>query len=132
MSFGDVSKIGSNEGYGGVKVIRHGLIASKYEWYGDLSKAAEHYYKDYLWESNPGKYWKRIHGWGSPVDSIPFPIFMHTLKRNQDYQKMLKVYPEYFDYYFLGRIRGPKGRRLSKEEEITKLKEIMKHDTELK
>jgi len=128
----DVSKMGSNEGYGGVKVITHGLIASKYEWYGDYSKAAEHYYKDHLWESNPGKYWKRINGWGSPGDSMPFPNYMGELKRNQDYQKMLKVYPEYFDYYFLGRIIGPNGMKLSKEEEIRRMKEEMKYDTELK
>lgn len=55
-----------------------------------------------------------------------------SIKRNQEYERMLRVYPEYFEYYFLGRIRGPKGRKLSKEEEIQKLKEKMKYDTELK
>lgn len=125
----DVSKIGARYGYDSVQVeaITNGLIASKFEAYGDLPKAAEYYYKDYQVETNSKKYWKSKYSWGSPGDFMPFPGFMYTLKRNQDYQKMLKVYPEYFDYYFLrDRYKG------SKEEKMKMLKERMKYDTEFK
>lgn len=110
----------------GVKVITDGLIASKYEWYGDLSKAADYYYKDYLVQSGK-KPWKSKHNWGSPGDSTPFPLFMGVLEQNQDYQRMVKVYPEYFNYYFnLDLYKG------SEKEKVKKLREKMKYDTELK
>lgn len=128
----DMSKVGDVGAYAlGPEVVTDGLIASKYEWYGDLSKAADYYYKDYL--VHIGKRpWKSKHSWSSPGDSTPFPIFMYVLKRNQDYERMLKVYPEYFNYCFLGRVKGPKGLKVSKKEEMKWLKNEMKYDTELK
>jgi hypothetical protein len=130
----DAARVGAAYEYNSAQVtaITNGLIASKYEAYGDLYKAAEYYYKDYLSETNPKKYWKSKHAWSSPGDFMPFPGFMSTLKQNQDYRKMLKAYPEYFNYSFLGRIKGPNGRKMSKEEEINKLKENMAYDLELK
>lgn len=125
----NLSRMGPDEGYVlGVKVITYGLIASKYEWYGDLSKAADYYYKDYLVQI--GKMpWRSKHNWSSPGDSTPFPIFMETLKQNQDYKRMLEVYPEYYDYYFFADTNRYKGSRAEK----TKiLQEEVKHDAELK
>lgn len=123
----DMSKVGDVGAYAlGPEVVTDGLIASKYEQYGDFSKAADYYYKDYLVQIGE-RPWKSKHSWSSPGDSTPFPIYMYVLKRNQDYKRMLKVYPEYFDYYFLGdRYKG------SKENKIRLLKEQMKYDSELK
>ena len=121
----DVSRMGSMEGYEmGVKVVTDGLIASKFEWYGDLSKAADYYYMDYMVEigSRP---WASSHNWSSPGDSTPFPIVMEVLKRNQDYKRMLKIYPEYFDYYF-SQFKG------TKKEKTIKIKDEIKYDKELK
>lgn len=121
----DISKMGSTEAYEmGVDVITEGLIASKYERYGDFSKAADYYYYDYLVQIGK-RPWKSEHSWSSPGDSTPFPTFMHVLKRNQDYQRMLKVYPEYFNYYF-HRFKG------TLKEKTNLIEEQMRHDPELK
>ena len=131
-SFGevDVSNIGPKGEY---EIITDGLIAAKYERYGDFSKAADYYYKDYLTESNPQKYWKSKHNWSNEGgDSTPFPLFMDTLKQNQDYLRMLKVYPEYYAYSYLGRVKGPGGVNVSKEDEEKFIKNEMQYDSELK
>ncbi len=117
----DVAKIGITWGYGSWRtdVISYGLIASKYGEYGDSYKAAEYYYKDYLCERFPKRYWKSKHNWpGGPGDSRPFSNFMGELEYNQEYQKMLRFYPEYYDYLFLTRYSGSKKQnkqRLEKE-----------------
>lgn len=124
----DISKIGGVGAYVLVGVITDGLIAEIYEWYGDASKAADYYYKDYLVQIGK-KPWKSKHNWSAPGDSTPFPIFMETLKQNQDYERMLKMYPEYYDYYFFADTNRYKGSRVEK----TKiLQEEAKHDAELK
>lgn len=110
------------------RVITNGLIAEKYEYYSDLFKAAEYYYKDYLSEKLflSGKYWGSKHAWGGEGDYTPFPAFMYTLKENKEYQKMLKVYPEYFDYYFLSQYAEG-----TKEEKMQSLKDEIKNDPEV-
>lgn len=123
----DLSKVGDVGAYAlGPEVVTDGLIAAKYEWYGDSYKAADYYYFDYLVQIGK-KTWKSKHSWSSPGDSTPFPTFMNVLKRNQDYLRLVKVYPEYFNYYFnLNLYKG------SEKEKVQKLMEQMKYDAELK
>ncbi len=125
----DISKIGSLGAYDmGINVITDGLIASKYELYGDYSKAADYYYKDYLVQEGK-RTWISRYNWGSPGDSTPFPMVMSVLKENQDYKRMLKLYPEYFDYYFFADTNRYKG---SREEKLKTLKKQIQEDGELK
>ena len=123
----DADKIGITWGYGswGTNAISYGLIAFKYGEYGDTYTEADYYYKDYLCEKSPEKYWKSKYNWpGYPGDVVPFSNFMDRLKNNREYGKTLKFYPEYFDYYFLSRLPG------TKKEKRRRLMEELKNDSD--
>lgn len=137
----EMGKVGSDKGFKiFTPVITHGLVATKYQDdYNNIRLAAKFYYKD--WSEYARCNDERIKGirlegcftFGlGPGDYNPLAFAVEKWKEAGMYAEALKHYDEYFEYSFLGRIRGPKGKKISKEEEIKKLKEVMKYDTELK
>jgi hypothetical protein len=97
----DVEKIKAPEYEEQVGYVTYGLIAGKYNQYGDYEKAAEYYYKDHLQavkcqrESyKNGDCWPGMPG---PGEATAFDYLILTLERNNDYNALLPHYQQSFD-----------------------------------